>query len=80
MKSLRTLDWKWDSENSFSGIDMACFLDWLALVVIALVPFTPTVNVTKLTRILVRRINDWQQAYGFGRIRLAVENVFAFAM
>jgi hypothetical protein len=57
---------------------MACFLDWLALVVVRLAPFAPTANSTKLTRMLVRYVNDWQQAYGPGCGWLAVENKVVF--
>jgi hypothetical protein len=54
------------------------FLGWLALVVVEWCPSAPTANDTKLTRMLVRHVNDWQQAYGPGYRWLAVENELAF--
>jgi hypothetical protein len=47
-------------------------------VVVRLAPFAPTANSTKLTRMLVRRVNDWQQAYEVAGRWLAVENEMTF--
>jgi hypothetical protein len=67
MRSLRTLDWKWETDNSFSGMDMAFLLDWVGTV-----PMLR--NCTNLTRMLVRYVNAWQQPYGVPGPGLAVEN------
>jgi hypothetical protein len=54
--------------------------DWLALVVVRLDPFAPTANSTKLKRMLVRRVNDWQQPYAIPNAALAVENKVVFVI
>jgi len=53
IRSLRTLVCEWDSDNSFSGMDMALVSGLCA----------PCLLRIKLTRMLALDVNAWQQPY-----------------